>query len=191
MATEAYTLAYGYSYQLPVLASRFFNVFGPLQTANHVYAAVIPSFVDAALAGRPLMINGDGTQEPRLHLRRNGRGRRHRCGDPPNDQSEPINLAFDPGSRCWRLLTSWSAWSDIASSDATSRHDPAMFPTAKLDITRLRALFGGIQPVPFADGLPRQRSTGCGPRRRTATRLARHSLHHLPVVPGTLLHGGC
>ena len=34
-ATEAYTLAYGHSYGLPTLAFRFFNVFGPLQTAGH------------------------------------------------------------------------------------------------------------------------------------------------------------
>ncbi len=62
LATEAYTLAYGSSYGLPVLAFRFFNVFGPLQAAGHAYAAVIPSFVDVALAGRPLTVYGDGRQ---------------------------------------------------------------------------------------------------------------------------------
>ena len=45
-----------------VLAFRFFNVFGPLQPAGHAYAAVIPAFVDAALAGRPLPVHGDGSQ---------------------------------------------------------------------------------------------------------------------------------
>lgn len=62
LATEAYTLAYRATYDLPTLAFRFFNVFGPLQAAGHAYAAVIPAFVDAALAGRPLPIQGDGTQ---------------------------------------------------------------------------------------------------------------------------------
>ncbi|MEI2638463.1 MAG: NAD-dependent epimerase/dehydratase family protein [Microthrixaceae bacterium] len=37
-------------------------MFGPLQAAGHAYAAVIPAFVDAALAGRPLSVHGDGTQ---------------------------------------------------------------------------------------------------------------------------------
>ena len=62
LATEAYALAYQQSFGLPALAFRFFNVFGPLQAAGHAYAAVVPAFVDAALAGRPLVVHGDGTQ---------------------------------------------------------------------------------------------------------------------------------
>jgi len=62
LATESYALAWQRSYDMPTLAFRFFNVFGPLQAAGHAYAAVIPAFVDAALAGRPLTVHGDGTQ---------------------------------------------------------------------------------------------------------------------------------
>jgi UDP-glucose 4-epimerase len=62
LATEAYTLAWGHSYDLPVLALRFFNVFGPLQPPLHTYAAVIPSFIHAAMEGTPLPLHGDGTQ---------------------------------------------------------------------------------------------------------------------------------
>ncbi|MEI2655017.1 MAG: NAD-dependent epimerase/dehydratase family protein [Microthrixaceae bacterium] len=62
LATESYTLAYRRCFALPVLAFRFFNVFGPLQAAGHAYAAVIPAFVDAALRGEPLTVHGDGTQ---------------------------------------------------------------------------------------------------------------------------------
>ena len=62
LATEAYTNAYAHSFGLPTLALRFFNVFGPRQPAGHAYAAVVPTFVDAALAGRPLPIDGDGRQ---------------------------------------------------------------------------------------------------------------------------------
>ncbi|MFN2506997.1 MAG: NAD-dependent epimerase/dehydratase family protein, partial [Acidimicrobiales bacterium] len=46
--------------RLGVLAFRFFNVFGPLRGAGHAYAAVIPAFVSAALAGEPLSVHGDG-----------------------------------------------------------------------------------------------------------------------------------
>lgn len=62
LATESYVLAYGTSYGLPTLPFRFFNVYGPRQSAGHVYAAVIPVFIDAALNGRPLPLNGDGKQ---------------------------------------------------------------------------------------------------------------------------------
>ena len=56
LAAEAYLLAYQASFGLPGLALRFFNVYGPLQTAGHAYAAVIPTFLDAALRGEPLVI---------------------------------------------------------------------------------------------------------------------------------------
>jgi UDP-glucose 4-epimerase len=62
LATEAYTNAYSASYGLATIAFRFFNVFGPLQRADHAYAAVIPRFVAALKENRPLTIYGDGTQ---------------------------------------------------------------------------------------------------------------------------------
>ena len=43
-----YLLAYRAAFELPALALRFFNVYGPLQAAGHAYAAVIPAFIDAA-----------------------------------------------------------------------------------------------------------------------------------------------
>ncbi|MGP3964474.1 NAD-dependent epimerase/dehydratase family protein [Nonomuraea sp. 3N208] len=62
LATEAYALAYAHSFSLPVLAFRFFNVYGPLQLADHAYAAVVPTFVSTALRSRPVPIYGDGNQ---------------------------------------------------------------------------------------------------------------------------------
>jgi nucleoside-diphosphate-sugar epimerase len=62
LAAESYALAYQRSFGLPTLAFRFFNVFGPLQPATHAYAAVVPAFVSAALAGTPLTVYGDGQQ---------------------------------------------------------------------------------------------------------------------------------
>lgn len=62
LATEANALAHQRAYGMGVLAFRFFNVFGPLQAAGHVYAAVIPSFIDKAMKGEPLIVHGDGKQ---------------------------------------------------------------------------------------------------------------------------------
>ena len=62
LAAETYALSYARSFGLPVLAFRFFNVFGPLQSASHAYAAVVPAFVSCALDGKPLLVHGDGTQ---------------------------------------------------------------------------------------------------------------------------------
>jgi UDP-glucose 4-epimerase len=57
---EFLALAYWRQYQLPVVIARFFNVVGPRQTGS--YGMVLPRFVDAALAGRPLVVHDDGRQ---------------------------------------------------------------------------------------------------------------------------------
>ena len=41
---------------------RYFNVYGPRQDPAGPYAAVVPRFFAAALAGEPMVIHGDGTQ---------------------------------------------------------------------------------------------------------------------------------
>lgn len=62
LATEAYLGAYHACYGLSVLPFRFFNVYGPRQQAGHPYAAVVPTWIDAALSGRTVTVHGDGTQ---------------------------------------------------------------------------------------------------------------------------------
>ena len=62
LATESLAIAYGLSFGMKALALRFFNVYGPGQSAEHDYAAVIPRFVSSALAGEGVTIHGDGTQ---------------------------------------------------------------------------------------------------------------------------------
>ncbi|KPM57133.1 GDP-mannose 4,6-dehydratase [Frankia sp. CcI49] len=62
LAAEAYALGHQASFGLPVLVVRLFNVYGPNQSARAAHAAVIPSFIDAALRGRPLNVHGDGRQ---------------------------------------------------------------------------------------------------------------------------------
>ncbi|WP_322750728.1 MULTISPECIES: NAD-dependent epimerase/dehydratase family protein [unclassified Frankia] len=62
LAAESYALSYATCFDLPVLAVRFFNVFGPMQSAGHAYAAVIPRFVEAAVNGHKIQVHGDGQQ---------------------------------------------------------------------------------------------------------------------------------
>jgi UDP-glucose 4-epimerase len=57
---EFLTLASARQFGLPVVVGRFFNVVGPRQTG--AYGMVLPRFVDAALAGQPLMVHDDGRQ---------------------------------------------------------------------------------------------------------------------------------
>jgi UDP-glucose 4-epimerase len=57
---EFLALAYWRQHRLPVVIGRFFNVVGPRQTGY--YGMVLPRFVEAALAGRPLLVHDDGHQ---------------------------------------------------------------------------------------------------------------------------------
>ena len=52
--------AYHEEHGLPALCVRFFNTVGPRQSGN--YGMVVPTFVERALAGKPLEVHGDGTQ---------------------------------------------------------------------------------------------------------------------------------
>lgn len=47
---------------LPVVALRYFNVFGPRQNPRSQYAAAVPIFIDKCLRGEDLVIYGDGEQ---------------------------------------------------------------------------------------------------------------------------------
>jgi len=62
LAAEQYGLAFHRAYELPFVALRYFNVFGPRQDPNSEYAAVIPKFIAALSDGGKPVIYGDGTQ---------------------------------------------------------------------------------------------------------------------------------
>src|SRR5213076_2196083 len=59
---EGYCLAFHAAYGLETVVLRYFNVFGPRQDPKSQYAAVVPRFIAAALAGEPPTIYGDGSQ---------------------------------------------------------------------------------------------------------------------------------
>ncbi|ASJ11348.1 nucleoside-diphosphate sugar epimerase [Thermococcus sp. P6] len=60
-AAEMYLRVFHELYGLPVVALRYFNVFGPRQGTNQ-YAGVISIFINRALKNEPLVIFGDGKQ---------------------------------------------------------------------------------------------------------------------------------
>jgi UDP-glucose 4-epimerase len=57
---EFLALAYAQERGLDCTIARLFNTVGPRQSGQ--YGMVIPTFVEHALAGRPIQIHGDGTQ---------------------------------------------------------------------------------------------------------------------------------
>lgn len=60
LAGEAALTAWARSYNLSTVSLRFFNIFGPRQAADSIYAAVIAAFAKKLLAGEAPIIFGDG-----------------------------------------------------------------------------------------------------------------------------------
>lgn len=61
-AGEIYTQLYTQALGLDVVALRYFNVYGPRQRPDSMYAAAVPIFVRRLLDGKPITIFGDGGQ---------------------------------------------------------------------------------------------------------------------------------
>lgn len=57
---ELYADVFARHYGLRTVGLRYFNVFGPRQDPQGAYAAVIPRWCQALLAGEPVYVNGDG-----------------------------------------------------------------------------------------------------------------------------------
>src|SRR4051812_38660630 len=62
LAGEWYTRLFAELYPIETVALRYFNVFGPRQRPDSTYAAVIPLFAAALLAGEQPTVYGDGKQ---------------------------------------------------------------------------------------------------------------------------------
>jgi UDP-glucose 4-epimerase len=155
LAAEGYLLAYRSAFGVPGLALRFFNVYGPHQSAGHAYAAVIPAFVDAALRGQPVRVYGDGQQTRDFtfvgtvaQVLVEGVTRRV-------VSDTPVNLAY--GNRV-TLLTLIDRLGSLLDAPLEVEHMPPRVGDVRdsqADHTRLCALFPHVRPLPLEAGLAR------------------------------------
>lgn len=153
LAAESYVLAFQHVYDMSSLAFRFFNVYGPLQSAGHAYAAVIPSFMAALQAGKPLIVFGDGAQcrdftsvDTVVGVLADAVNRRVSSDD-------AINLAF--GTRV-SLLELIDLLEQVAGRRARTQHVDERVGdvrASQADGSRLRALFPHAQPQELRAGL--------------------------------------
>jgi len=155
LATESYAIAWQHTYGLPTLAFRFFNVFGPKQSTTHVYAAVTPRFVSAALAGEPLPVHGDGTQSRDFTYVGTVAEVIATAVVEQVSHEIPVNLAF--GTRT-SLLEVISIMEEILGHPLGRDHQPRRagdVDHTQADNSLLRSLFPDVQPVSLAEGLQR------------------------------------
>jgi UDP-glucose 4-epimerase len=153
LAAESYALAYGRSFGLPVLAFRFFNVFGPLQAADHAYAAVVPTFLAHALRGEPLPVHGDGGQTRDFTYVGTVAGVLADAVLRKVTDAGPVNLAFGTRVSLLELITLIEV---VLGTAVTREHADARagdVRDSQADQTKLRGLFPDIEPVGLEQGL--------------------------------------
>ncbi|GGN09433.1 UDP-glucose 4-epimerase-like protein [Terrabacter tumescens] len=153
LATEQYTLCYQQAYGMDTLAFRFFNVYGPRQRAGHVYAAVIPVFLDALMRGESLPINGDG---------RNSRDFTYvgavckvllDAAERRVTHPEPVNLAFGTNTTLLELVSRIEHAAGMTAEVVHRDPRPGDVKHSQADNASLRALFPNVSPVSLDEGL--------------------------------------
>ena len=153
LATEQYTLAFQQSYGLSTLAFRFFNVYGPGQRAGHAYAAVIPTFIDAAMRDETLWINGDGTNSRDFTYVATVCNTLLDAAERGVSHPEPVNLAFGTNTSLLDLV-------DILKEELGQELDvqhrdprPGDVPHSQADNATLRELFPDVEATGLRQGV--------------------------------------
>ncbi|MET0494387.1 MAG: NAD-dependent epimerase/dehydratase family protein [Actinoplanes sp.] len=153
LAAESYALAYATSFGLPTLVFRFFNVYGPLQSTGHAYAAAIPAFVHAALSDEPLTVHGDGRQTRDFTYVGSVVDVLAQAVLSRITSDSPVNLAFGERVSIREVI---ALIGESLGRDLEVRYGPARAGDVRDSRganDRLLGLFPGLAPIPLADGL--------------------------------------
>lgn len=94
LAGEHYCRVFTEHFDVPCVALRYFNVFGPRQDPDSPYSAVIPRFIQAMLAGQSPSVYGDGSQTRDFTFVENVVEANLLACDAPNVAGRVFNVAF-------------------------------------------------------------------------------------------------
>lgn len=155
LAGELYCRAFHQVYGLETVALRYFNVFGPRQDPKSQYAAVIPRFVTAGLAGQSAVVYGDGTQSRDFCFIDNVVSANLLAADAPGAPGRVFNVACGEAISLNEVL---ALLETIIDKRIERRHEPGRAGDVKhslADIQAARSVLGYEPAVSFAEGLRR------------------------------------
>jgi UDP-N-acetylglucosamine 4-epimerase len=154
LADELFAANFHRVYGLPVVGLRYFNIFGPYQDTESAYAAVIPIFVRALLAGRAPVINGDGETSRDFTYVDNAVQANIKAALSGDDASgKSFNIACGKRATLNELYKKIAALLDIDVKPAYGLERPGDVRHSLADITMARELFGYEPDVDFERGL--------------------------------------
>jgi UDP-N-acetylglucosamine/UDP-N-acetyl-alpha-D-glucosaminouronate 4-epimerase len=153
LAAEMYVSMWPQLYGLETVSLRYFNVYGPGQDPQSDYAAVIPRFIAAAIAGAPITIHGSGEQS-RDFININDVIAINLLAA---TSASAVGAVLNVGTgRSVTVLALVDQIGRALSRRVEVRHGPSrpgdIFESVA-DITRLRSILGYEPQVSFADGI--------------------------------------
>jgi len=154
-AGERYCQLYHRLYGLETVALRYFNVFGPRQSPTSEYAAVIPRFASACLAGEPPVVYGDGEQTRDFTFVADAVAANLLAADAPSASGEVVNVAGGRRVSLNELLREVRALTGASVAPRYQAARPGDVRDSLADLGRARALLGYEPKVDLRSGLAR------------------------------------
>lgn len=154
-AIELYADVFQKNYGLSYIGLRYFNVFGPKQSPDNPYAAVIPLFCKAFLEGKSPVINGDGSHSRDFTYVDNAVQANMRALFTPS--SDALNQIYNVACGEQTTLNEMvQILREVSGKDINAVHGPERqgdVKHSKADIGKIKSLLNYVPSVSFAEGL--------------------------------------
>ncbi|KKO46992.1 Vi polysaccharide biosynthesis protein VipB/TviC [Arsukibacterium ikkense] len=155
---ELYADVFSRSYGFHSVGLRYFNVFGPRQDPNGAYAAVIPKWTAAMIAGDKVVINGDGETSRDFCFVDNAVQANLRAALANIEQSEVFNVAVGDRTTLNELFS--AIQNALASNGVAYPHCPQYVDFragdvrhSQADVSKARLMLGYLPSHTINEGL--------------------------------------
>jgi len=155
VAMEYYCRVYHQAFGLETVSLRYFNVFGPRQDPDSAYAAVIPKFLFALMAGQKPRVLGDGRQSRDFTYVDNVVAANLAACTAPGAAGQVINVASQASHSLLDLLQVLGRLLGVEPQPEFGPARPGDVRHSLADLGRARELLGYEVGVDFAQGLAR------------------------------------
>ncbi|MHB8368062.1 MAG: SDR family oxidoreductase [Leptospirales bacterium] len=142
-------------YGLETITLRYFNVFGPFQDPESEYAAVIPKFIQAIMAGQPITIFGTGLQSRDFTYVENVVEANIRAMDSEKGVGEFFNVGCGEKYSLLDLVEGLKRAMNREISIKFKKIRPGDPFESQADISKARTLLGFEPKIYFEEGLRR------------------------------------
>jgi UDP-glucose 4-epimerase len=166
LAGEQYCAAFSEVYGLETVRLRYFNVFGPRQTPDSPYAAVIPLFLRALTSGERPVIHGDGEQSRDFTFVDDVVQANLRAAEAQGVSGQVFNIACGRRTSLLELLQHLNALLGTRIAPIHAPPRPGDVRHSQADIQRAYDLLGYRPTTDIPAGLRRcqRKDTCCSPR---------------------------